>query len=186
MSANQLDHFKGELRRLREGIADAFRENPRHQGGKGWVTQPMASSHVVPSSITILDVMEGDLATVHPETRIAPALTLMIENRISSVPVVDGDHRIVGALNEKDLMKVFYDPDAGSVDAVMTRDPVSVSIDAPLVDVVDRLMSFDFRRVLIHERERLVGVITRSHLMPALLGALERNAVSQDAARGPH
>ena len=85
--------------------------------------------------------------------------------------------QIVGALNEGDLMKVFYDPDSACVSAVMTCNPVTVSVNAPLSDVVDQLMSSDFRRVLIHDNHRLVGVITRSHLMPALLEALEERAM---------
>ena len=63
---------------------------------------------------------------------------------------------------------------------------VSVSIDAPLVDVVDQLMSSDFRRVLIHDDGRLAGVITRSHLIPVLLEALEASAIAWESAQAPH
>jgi CBS domain-containing protein len=129
--------------------------------------------------------MEGDLATVCPQSAIGPALALMIENRISSVPVVDADGRIVGALNERDLMKVFYLPDTECVADVMTRNPIVVSVDTPLVDVIDHLMSSDFRRVLVREGDRLVGVITRSHVMPALLAALEERAFARGAATRP-
>lgn len=146
----------------------------------------MARRHAVPSQLRIVDVMEGELATVLPESPVAPAVALMIENRISSVPVTDADGRIVGALNEGDLMKVFYEPDTRCVADVMTRHPIVVSIDAPLVDVIDQLMSSDFRRVLIQENDRLVGVITRSHVMPALLSALEQRAAVLGSASEPH
>jgi CBS domain-containing protein len=140
---------------------------------------------VVPSGLTIFDVMEGNLETVLPESLLHPAITIVIENRISSMPVVNAEGRIVGALNEGDLMKVFYDPDTKRVADVMTRNPIVVSTDAPLVDVIDELMSSDFRRVLIHENERLVGVITRSHVMPALLDALERHATARSRGSEP-
>ena len=168
-----MDPFKSEFRRIREGIADAFRDHAPEAGNQ----RAGPGIPVVPSRLNIRDVMEGNLATVSPDTRMRPALQLMIENRISSVPVVDARDRIVGALNERDLMKVFYDPDSACVSAVMTCNPVTVSVNAPLSDVVDQLMSSDFRRVLIHDNHRLVGVITRSHLMPALLGALEERAM---------
>lgn len=171
-----MEDFRTELRRIRESVAHAFRDHTE-EGAEGR-TRPGGRRHVVPSGLTIFDVMEGDLATILPESPLRPALRLMIENRISSVPVVDADGRIVGALNEKDLVRVFYEPDAVCVATVMTRNPVTVSIDAPLVDVVDELMSSDFRRVLVHENRRLVGVITRSHLMPALLEALEARATT--------
>jgi CBS domain-containing protein len=130
--------------------------------------------------------MEGDLATVLPDCPIAGAVALMIEHRISSVPVVDEAGHIVGALNERDLMKVFYLPETERVADVMTRKPIVVSEDAALVDVIDHLMSSDFRRVLIQRQERLVGVITRSHVMPALLAALEERAHGRDAHRPLH
>ena len=108
-----------------------------------------------------------------PESPVPPAVALMIEHRISSVPVVDADGRIVGALNERDLMRVFYQPGTQCVADVMTRDPLTIALDAPLVDVIDLLMASDFRRVHVHQDMRLVGVITRSHVMPALLLALQ-------------
>lgn len=161
MTTMRMDGFRSELRRIR-------RNKPRR-----------TRSHVVPRGLTITDVMEGDLATVQQESPVRSAVAIMIEHQISSLPVVDSEGRIVGALNEGDLMKVFFDPDTPRVADVMTLNPIIVAIDAPLVDVVDRLMSSEFRRVLIHENDRLVGVITRSHVMPALLDALERHERSR-------
>jgi CBS domain-containing protein len=184
MSAARLDHFRNEFRKIRESIAGARYEAPRKKQHK--LGPPHERRHVVPSQLAILDVMEGDLATVFPESPLRPALALMIEKRISSVPVVDSDGRIVGALNEGDLMRVFFEPDTRCVADVMTRDPLTSSIDAPLVDVIDQLMSSDFRRVLIHEDCRLVGVITRSHVIPALLSALDEQAAMRDGASEPH
>jgi CBS domain-containing protein len=110
----------------------------------------------------------------------------MIEHQISSMPVVDADGRIVGVLNEGDLITVFFEPDVVCVADVMTRNPPTVSIDAPLVDVIDHLMSSNFRRVLIHENDRLVGVITRSHVMPALMEALDQRAAALSRALDLH
>ena len=60
--------------------------------------------------------------------------------------------------------------------SVMTTDPIVMSIGAPLIDVVDQLMSSDFRRVLIQENDRLVGVIVRTHLMPTVLLTIQEVA----------
>jgi CBS domain-containing protein len=184
MTATRLDHFRSEFRRIRESIAGARREGPQKERSK--LSPSHEQRHVVPSHLAILDVMKGNLATVLPESPLRPALALMIENRISSVPVVDSDGRIVGALNERDLMRVFFEPDTRCIAEVMTRDPLTASIDDPLVDVIDQLMSSDFRRVLIHEDRRLVGVITRSHVMPALLSALDEQAALRDGSSEPH
>jgi CBS domain-containing protein len=110
---------------------------------------------------------------VRPESHLSRALALMVENDISGLPVVDGEGLIVGALNESDLLKIFYEPGVANVASVMTRDPDVVSVCAPLVDVVDQLMSSDMRRVLVHEDGNLVGIVTRACLMPAIREAHE-------------
>jgi CBS domain-containing protein len=135
----------------------------------------------LPTQLRIRDVMQTRLSTVRSESLLGPAVRMMIEQQVSSLPVVDAEGRIVGALNQKDLLKVFYDPDAATVGSVMTADPIVMPIDAPLVDVIDQLMATEFRRVLIEENGRLAGVIVRSDLMDAVLMTVEDMA----SRRGP-
>jgi predicted transcriptional regulator len=59
-----------------------------------------------------------------------------------------------------------------------------MSINAPLIDVIDQLMSSDFRRVLIHEDGRLAGVIVRTHLLPTVLLTIEEVAVRRTLTPG--
>jgi CBS domain-containing protein len=169
--------FKDEIRRIREGVSRLLHDEPA-AGGDAWRSPPRPE-------FAIRDVMLADLSTVRPETLLGPAVTLMIEKQVSSLPVVDGDGRVVGALNQKDLLKVFYDPEATTVACVMTTDPIVMPIHAPLIDVIDRLMSSDFRRVLIEEDGRLVGVIVRTHLMPVVLMKIEEVATTREALREP-
>jgi tRNA nucleotidyltransferase (CCA-adding enzyme) len=121
---------------------------------------------------TIREIMQSEPITVRPESTVQLALELLIDHGISGLPVVDADNKIVGVLSEKDLLKVFYENHSATVEAVMTRDPIAISIDEPLVDVLDCLMAFDFRRVLIHEHGKLAGLISRADLMPTILEAL--------------
>jgi len=168
MAITRIQSFGSDLRRMRDRVTSAFVQD-------AGAPRPPATGRraPLPPSLTIRDIMEQDLATVMPEAPVRHAVQLMIAHQISSVPVVDTEGCIAGALNEGDLMQVFYQPGALCVADVMTREPIVLAVDAPFVDVIDHLMSSNFRRVLIHEERRLVGVITRSHVMPALLAALE-------------
>lgn len=121
---------------------------------------------------TIRDVMRAEPFTVRPETPLRQAVELLIENNISGLPVVDDGGMIVGVLSDKDLMKAFYETDVSTVQGLMTPNPVMISIDAPLVDVFDCLMANDFRRVLIHDQRKLVGLVSRADLMPPILDVL--------------
>jgi CBS domain-containing protein len=172
MSLIRRDSVKNEIRRIREGVSHLFHDDSAP-------TQDPGKAEVLPH-LTIRDVMQTQLSTVRPESSLGPAVTLMMELQVSSLPVIDAAGRIVGALNQKDVLKVFYDLDATTVASVMTRDPIVMSIGAPLIDVIDRLMSTDFRRVLIQEEGRLVGVIVRTHLLPAVLLTIEETATRRE------
>ena len=121
---------------------------------------------------TIRDVMTPDPISIEPGHSLIDAIELLMEYEISGLPVVDANDAIVGVLSERDLLKTYQDPAARSVSDVMTRDVVSISVDAPLVEVVDCIMSSDFRRVLIHDRGRLAGLVSRADLMPVVLDML--------------
>jgi len=121
---------------------------------------------------SISDIMQHHPIVIRPSETLRRALELLIENNISGLPVVDDAGELIGVLSEKDLLKIFSAPDPQSIDSVMTPDPVSIAVEAPLIDVVDCLMANDFRRVFIHDHKRLVGLISRADLMPAILEAL--------------
>lgn len=179
MRVIKTETFRAEIQRIRYGVSRVFGEGPELPESP---REPLLSPR-----LTIRDVMQTGLKTVRPHTPLAPAVRLMIDSEVSSLPVVNSDGAVVGALNQKDLLKVFYDPTAMTVGSVMTRDPIVMSIDAPLVDVIDRLMSTDFRRAHIQEGGRLVGVIVRTHLMPTVLHAIEDMAAVRAMAREiPH
>jgi arabinose-5-phosphate isomerase len=53
----------------------------------------------------VAEVMTSGGHTAHPQQLAAEALTLMEEHKISALPVVDGDNRLVGAFNMHDLLR---------------------------------------------------------------------------------
>ncbi|MDH5492989.1 MAG: CBS domain-containing protein [Myxococcales bacterium] len=124
---------------------------------------------------TIAEIMNTRLITIGPEAPLGEAIELLIQHRISGMPVVDAQGRILGVLSERDLLRAFYE-EARCVRDLMTPEPVSIAVDAPLVEVFDTLMANTFRRVLIHERGKLVGLISRADLMPAVLDAIRDRA----------
>ena len=121
---------------------------------------------------TIREIMQSETIVVQPEDSVHRALELLIEHDISGLPVTNADKRIVGVISERDVLKLFYEPEAHTVSAVMTKNPITISVDSPLVEVFDCLMAHDFRRVLIHDQHKLVGLISRADLMPTILEAL--------------
>ncbi len=121
----------------------------------------------------ITDLMTRDVLSFQVNTPLQDAIKVLIENKISGAPVITEEGHIVGVITELDLMTIYWNKEAKVIGDVMTIRPFSFSIRTPIVDVVDCLMANNFRRVFVHDgHNRLVGLVSRSDLMPWVLESL--------------
>jgi CBS-domain-containing membrane protein len=152
------------------------------------------------------DIMTRPVISVAPETKIAEAARLMLQHRISGLPVVDASGAIVGIVTEGDLVRRseigterhrarwvelligpgrlardYVDAHARTVGDVMTADVVAVSPGATLPEVVRLMEKHHVKRVPVVENGGLVGIVSRANLLRALVHTLPRTAVA-DAA----
>lgn len=58
------------------------------------------------AQLTVEKVMTRDILTVRPDTPILDAAEIMLEKKISGLPVVDGDS-IVGVITESDIFRML-------------------------------------------------------------------------------
>jgi CBS domain-containing protein len=56
---------------------------------------------------TVADIMTPDFIYVRAETRLTRVLQLMVDHRIRSMPVTEGDRRLVGMISREDVMKIL-------------------------------------------------------------------------------
>jgi CBS domain-containing protein len=56
---------------------------------------------------TVGDVMTSDFIYVGMDTRLTRVLQLMVDHRIRSMPVIDGDQRLVGIISREDVMRAL-------------------------------------------------------------------------------
>jgi CBS domain-containing protein len=56
---------------------------------------------------TVGDVMTSDFIYVRPETRLTRVLQLMVEHRLRSIPVIDGDEKLAGIIARKDILRAL-------------------------------------------------------------------------------
>jgi CBS domain-containing protein len=139
------------------------------------------------------DVMTRPVVSVGPETPVRQLAALMLERRISGVPVADAAGRVLGVVSEGDFirrpeidtdrpgsrwLRWFASTDERAHDYIkthgrtaadiMTAPAVTVTPEAPLA-LVARLMSDrQVKRVPVVEGERLVGIVTRTDLLRAV------------------
>ena len=55
------------------------------------------------STLTIGKIMTAQPFTISPEATLAEAARMMLEHRVSGLPVVDEEHRVIGIITESDI-----------------------------------------------------------------------------------
>lgn len=59
------------------------------------------------AQLTIEKIMTRNVLTVNPETSILDAAEIMLEHKVSGLPVVDEQHKLVGIITESDIFRML-------------------------------------------------------------------------------
>lgn len=138
--------------------------------------------------------MVKDVVAVGPEAPVREVALLMLERRISWVPVVDEERRVLGVVSEGDLIRRpeietdqaptgwlgmflseedrardFVKSHGRKASEVMTKPVIFVTPDAPLAEVVRLMERHRIKRLLVIQQGKLAGLVTRADLLRALV-----------------
>jgi CBS domain-containing protein len=141
------------------------------------------------------DVMTTPAITATPDTRVEQVAELLLEHRISAVPVVDADGRLEGIVSEGDLMRraesgterkgswwlalvalkdelprAYMSAHGRRAAEVMTRDVVTVEETAPLEHIAGLLEKHRIKRVPVVREGKVRGIVSRANLLHGLAG----------------
>jgi len=148
---------------------------------------------VAASLKTAADIMTRDVITVPVGTSVRDAAVLMLEKRISALPVLAWDQQLVGMVSEGDLLgrndadrlarrdwwlsllkegrpldESFEALAARPVDEVMRAPVMRIEMGAALQEIAEALQLHDIKRLPVMRGDRLVGIVSRSDLVRAL------------------
>lgn len=150
---------------------------------------------------TVADVMSRDPITVKPQTPIKEAMKILVEQRISGLPVVDDAGKLVGVLSETDLLwqetgvepplyimfldSVIYLENPArheqelhkalgqTVGEVMSSDPVVVKPDQPLRNAAKLMHEKPIRRLTVTDNDhKVIGILTPGDIVRAMAAGL--------------
>lgn len=153
------------------------------------------------------DIMTTAVVTVTPETTIQAVAKLLLDSRISAVPVVDAAGDLVGILSEGDLIRrpendtqrrtswwlsLLASPEeraleyvkthGGRAGDVMTRKVIGVDETASLERIAATLEKHRIKRVPVLRGRKLLGLVSRADL---LHGLVARQAAGEAVAEDP-
>ncbi len=122
---------------------------------------------------TAVDMMQRRLVTVAPDDEVQTAVRKMLKKGNSGAPVVDAAGELQGVLSEPVCIRVMSQAlsegwPAGSVAQHMTKEVESVPPDEDAFSISSRFAGGRHRRLLVVDRGRLIGLISRRDLLKAL------------------
>jgi CBS domain-containing protein len=129
------------------------------------------------------DIMSTSLKTVTPDTPMAEVVSMMCLYRLSGIPVVEDDNKLVGFISERDVLGPMFpkieDMSDGlshidmtealgkyssvvgmKVDSLMAKSVISVTPDMEILKAAARMVGNRFRRIPVAVGDRLLGMLS--------------------------
>lgn len=142
----------------------------------------------------VKDFMSRGIFSCYQDQTVGEAAMVMMENGFSCLPILERSGKLVGILTESDFVgkeiivphamtamrnllgQVYYKDDVEKIyeqakdkklEAVMTKNPVFVSSEATLNDVIDLMSRKGVKRMPVVDNGELMGIVTRKDLLRA-------------------
>ncbi len=141
----------------------------------------------------IAEIMTAPALTASPEMALREAASILVEKRISGLPVVDSDGCVVGVISDAQILLEEQPPqpeqrglfgrlfahgdtalrkklDVPTVGEAMSTPPITISPDAPVSSAADVMLESRVRRLpVVDASGKLLGIVTRADLVRAFV-----------------
>ncbi len=139
------------------------------------------------------DVMRHRVITTTPDATVAEAARIMLEHKVSGLPVVDVKGAIVGIVTEGDFLRRtelgterkrphwlefvlgpgrlagdYAHTHGRRISEVMTEKPVTADPSMPLESLVGLMEKHRIKRIPVVEHGKIVGIVSRADLLGVL------------------
>lgn len=144
--------------------------------------------------------MTANVVTVSPDHSVRHAAQIMLDHRISGMPVVDDDSRLVGIVSEGDFLdrselgaqafpadeaRGYVKGHSWKVADLMTPVVVAADEETPIERIAALMREHGIKRIPVMRGQCLVGVVSRADLLRVVVAAKFDNATAagDDAIR---
>jgi CBS domain-containing protein len=139
------------------------------------------------------DVMTARVISVTPDASILECVRLMLQHRISGLPVIDAAGTLMGVVTEGDFLRrveagterkrprwlefftgpgrladEYVQSHGRKVSDVMTPEPITINEDTPVDEVVRLMERRRIKRLPVMRGSKVVGIVSRANLLHAL------------------
>src|SRR2546427_5249006 len=117
--------------------------------------------------LPVSDFMSTNLVTASPDETLGDVLGKLKSNDIHELPVIERK-KLVGVVTMRELMRRRNLPPATKVSTVLEIPP-QISPETPLPEAAEKMISAGFRAIPVVKGKALVGIISRSDIVRALV-----------------
>ena len=153
-------------------------------------------------------IMTAPVIGIEPTASISDAAGLMLSKKFSGLPVIRSDGTLVGIVSEGDFLRrgelgtnrkrsrwleflvspgraadEYVQANGRRIEEVMTTDVVTASPGVSLPEIVELMTCHRVKRIPVVDDGKVVGIITRSDILRALLTVLSAPSAARDDER---
>ena len=153
-----------------------------------------------PTQYYVRDIMTRDIVKVRPGTSVSDIALLMSQHRISGVPVVDEQDRVLGVVTELDMVvrntrlklpafftllnaTIYLETPAHikerlhhmlglTAREIMSEKSITITADASIEDLAELMVGRRANPIPVVENGRLAGIVSRSDIVRWMVKAV--------------
>jgi len=115
--------------------------------------------------VTVGSMMSSPVTTVPPTTPVSQVIGMMYTSKHLGFPVIERE-TLVGMITLADVNRTSsIDREAMQVRDIMTRDPITLPPEAPVIDALKIMSARNIGRIPVVKDGNIIGIVTRTDIL---------------------
>ncbi len=121
---------------------------------------------------SIVNEKNHDIISTSPDSTVADALKIMLEEKIGAIAIKDGD-KFVGIWTERDLMKNVvtegFFSKTSKIKDFMSTDLKTAQFNESVFSLQDKMLGKRIRHLFIEKENKIIGILSTGDLIKCIL-----------------
>ncbi|MGB9937698.1 MAG: homoserine O-acetyltransferase MetX [Methanobacterium sp.] len=126
------------------------------------------------SDILVEDVMTNKIAKIRENSSIEDAARLMLEEKVTHLPVVADGDQLMGIVTAWDISKAVA-LKCSKLDDIMTKEVIVSNPDDSIESAAEKMKKFNISSIpVIDDNQKIIGIITTDHISTLITRDIEK------------